>query len=343
LATYGAGVFSRVQGESAWQQGLPRSRLGAIAYSPAYAKDQTLFTGTFNSVLKSSDGGATWKRIPIDYPDPVYPHPNCEGGGAPPRSARLVKKAPRLFSFQFSLDFAFSPAYDEDKTIFAGYRPEGLLRSIDGGATFSKVWGGCGRPVLFVAVSPAYSNDQTVFAWTFRGIYRSRDRGETWQLLKAFPGRLSGSGMGISPGFESDRTVYVAGERGLWRSSDAGDTWKRVAIAGAHEPIAVGGFAVSPFPGKQRELLIQVASGPLYVCRDGDDGFEATAVDTPLEFGQMRVFARDRVPLLAYSPDYPKDGTIYAASMDQLFRSTDRGATWALIDRSLDAARPAKH
>jgi len=42
-------------------------------------------------------------------------------------------------------------------------------------------------------------------------------------------------------------------------------------------------------------------------------------------------FDRDRVPLLAFSPDFPTDGTLYGASMDTLYRSTDRGLSWAPV------------
>jgi hypothetical protein len=84
---------------------------------------------------------------------------------------------------------------------------------------------------------------------------------------------------------------------------------------------------------------VQLAGGPLYLCRDYGDRFEAKPVATPAEFSQMHQFLRDRTPLLAFSPDYPSDGTLYAASMDRVFKSTDRGLSWTEVPRGAPPKR----
>lgn len=346
LATYVGGLYSKNADGSAWQannQGLPMKlkRMGAIAYSPDYARDRIVLTGTFRSVLRSIDGGASWKKVAVEYEVDAGAHVGCN---------RRAKPRPRIFEFQFPLAFAFSPAYAGDRTVFAAYHPEGLLRSVDGGASFSKIWHGCGDPVVAVVTSPDYPADRTLFALVRRltvlrkntptlndGIYRSRDAGETWQRVTK--GRASHQeNLGISPRFGRDRTVYASGYHGLWRSQDAGETWQRLKIDGKHRAIARGGFAVSPFAADHRELLVQLFGGPLYRCRDYKDRFEVTRLAAPTEFSQMRGFERDRVPLLAYSPHYPSDGTLYAASMDRLFKSTDRGLSWVEVSRRVGAA-----
>ncbi len=328
LATYGGGIRSKVMDSSTWQRSVPNARLGAIASSPAFAQDHVMLTGTFDRVLRSSDGGSSWSDAKVEYPAPVLPRSGCPAGVATEPPAELVARAPRLFSFQFPFDFAFSPAFGEDRTVFAAYRPEGVLRSLDGGLTFTKIWDGCGWPVQSLAISPAFASDQTLFAYSAGGLYRSRNAGKRWKRLWANQGKIF---LGISPRFAQDQTVYAAGTSGLWRSQNAGVTWESIPIAGKRRAIAVGGFAVSPFPGPTRELLVQTYAGEFYVCRDGEDGFEARAVATPDEFAQMRGFDRDRVPLLAFSSAYPTDGTLYAASMDRLYRSTDRGQSWAVV------------
>jgi len=344
LATYIAGAYSKSADASAWQmnnRGLPMKRLGAIAYSPDYARDRLVLTGTFGSLLRSVDGGASWKKAAVEYKVDERAHIDCNP---------WTKPAPRMFEFQFPLGFAFSPAYAEDRTVFAAYNPEGLLRSVDGGVSFSKIWHGCGDAVVAVVTSPDFSADRTLFALVRRlmvlrrdstspndGIYRSRDAGRSWQRVSR--GLESHQeNLAISPRFERDRTVYASGYHGLWRSQNAGETWQRLEIDGQHRAVARGGFAVSPFAADHRELLVQLFGGPLYRCRDYEDRFEVIQLAAPAEFSQMRDFGRDRVPLLAYSPDYPSDGTLYAASMDRLFKSADRGLSWVEVSRRVEAA-----
>jgi len=344
LTTYNAGAYSKSADGSAWQtnnRGLPMKRLGAIAYSPDYARDRVVLTGTFGSLMRSVDGGASWKKVAVKYKVAERAHTECN---------RWAKPAPRIFRFRFPLGFAFSPTYAKDRTVFAAYHPEGLIRSVDGGASFSKIWHGCGDPVVAVVTSPDFHADRTLFALVRRlmvlrrddaspndGIYRSRDAGRSWQRVSE--GLASHQeNLAISPQFGRDRTVYASGYHGLWRSQDAGQTWQPLKIDGRHRAVARGGFAVSPFAADHRELLVQLIGGPLYRCRDYGDRFEVMRLAAPTEFSQMRDFGRDRVPLLAYSPHYPSDGTLYAASIDRLFKSTDRGLSWVEISRTAGAA-----
>jgi len=328
VSTYGGGVYSKNAADPEWQvdnRGLPYGRMGTIAYSPDFGRDHTVLTGTYHFTLRSSDGGASWNKVPVQYEDDPWAGVDC-------RRAKEPRTTPRYYKFQMALGFAFSPAFAKDRTVFAAYRPEGLVRSVDGGASFSKIWHGCGDQVSSLVISPAFPSDQTLFASLDDGIYRSRDAGHTWLRVATYLGVTKAS-LGISPRFASDRTLYGSGPSGLWRSQDAGDTWRRVEIDGQYGAVALGGFAVSPFPAEPVELLVQSVGGPLYLCRDHGERFEARPVDVPAEFSQMRQFLRDRTPLLAFSPTYPSDGTLYAASMDQVFKSTDRGLHWSEVPR----------
>jgi photosystem II stability/assembly factor-like uncharacterized protein len=333
LATYGGGIYSKNVHDPTWRannRGLrlqPQGgegffwRMGTVAFSPEFDQDHSLFTATFDFVAKSSDAGANWNEVPVEFARHDGPFPGCPDGKA--------DRAAYPYNFQFVYDFAFSPGYAKDRTIFASFRPEGLLRSVDGGASFSKFWHGCGSQVWSVVVSPHFTGDKTLFASLSNGIHRSSDGGLSWQRVA--PGRqYRQTHLTISPQFKTDRTVYASGPFGLWRSLDAGDTWHQLQIAGKNRPIARGGVAISPFAAEHRELFVQTTGGRLYRCRDEGSRFTATPLDAPTEFSQMRQF-RDRAPLIAFSPNYPSDGTLYAASMHRLFASTDRGLTWSEV------------
>ena len=80
----------------------------ALAVSPAYRTDRTIFVAQGDVLHKSSDGGATWQDRPI----------------APPGA---------YFS---TLELEISSAFAADRTLFAsGY--DGVRRSTDGGETWS--------------------------------------------------------------------------------------------------------------------------------------------------------------------------------------------------------------
>jgi photosystem II stability/assembly factor-like uncharacterized protein len=328
VSTYGGGVYSQRSGESGWRvdnDGLPYPRMGTLAFSPNFAGDRTAFTGTYHWILRSRDGGASWSKATVDYRNDPNARAECGLDGA-------VNDASRHYKFQMALWFAFSPAFATDGTMFAGYRPEGIVRSTDGGASFRKVWHGCGEQVSSVVISPAFPKDRTVFAATNHAVHRSLDGGDTWQRAGSFSG-FSKANLAISPNFAKDRTLYASGASGLWRSRDAGETWSAIEIDGERRAVALGGLAVAPFGAEPLELLVQSAGGPLYLCRDDGETFTARPVIAPVEFSQMREFERDRTPLIAFSPNYPDDGTLYAASMDRIFRSTNRGVDWAELDR----------
>jgi photosystem II stability/assembly factor-like uncharacterized protein len=175
VSTYGGGVYSKSAADSTWRvnnRGLPYGRMGTIAYSPDFARDRMALTGTYHSILRSVDGGASWKKVPVEYEEDPTARVDC-------RRSKTAPRAFRHYKFQMALGFAFSPVFAEDRSVFAAYRPEGLVRSVDGGASFSKIWHGCGDQVSSLVISPAYPSDRALFASLNDGIYRSRDSGRS--------------------------------------------------------------------------------------------------------------------------------------------------------------------
>ena len=127
----------------------------AVAASPNYAVDQTLFAGTrwneCGKLYKSTNGGLTWGQV-------------NHGGWCEIR------------------DIALSPAYPTDPTIFVGADWNGLYQTTNDGNEWT-------RPLEqnrfeAVAVSPAFTTDQIVFAaGVGEGIFKSADGGAAWAPL----------------------------------------------------------------------------------------------------------------------------------------------------------------
>ncbi len=70
---------------------------------------------------------------------------------------------------------AVSPAYAQDRTLFAGTFHDGVFRSTDGGGSWIAANKGLlpDVTVYALAVSPAYAQDHTLFAGTYNGVFRS--------------------------------------------------------------------------------------------------------------------------------------------------------------------------
>ena len=81
-------------------------------------------------------------------------------------------------------------------------------------------------PTFRMAVSPDFASDNTVFAATFDGLFRSTDRGSSWQEKgQGIDSSLQIIALAISPAFATDKTVFAVTTNGVFRSTDAGNSW----------------------------------------------------------------------------------------------------------------------
>ncbi len=165
IATYGGGAYSTSDGGVSWKInncGLIYPRLGPIVYSPNYAKDRTVFTATYGHIMKSSDGGAHWNTISLEPPKISIEGVKNRIKRVLSGSSLTLSERISLLRFNFWTDtevvipivFAISPGFSVDQTVFVGMYPNGLLRSQDGGYTFSLIWDTLDSRFRSLVVSP---------------------------------------------------------------------------------------------------------------------------------------------------------------------------------------------
>jgi photosystem II stability/assembly factor-like uncharacterized protein len=175
-----------------------RLTTASVALSPTFRHDSTLFTGSLGGILASSDGGATWSVSELPPPPPfvvslvVSPNYSEDGlvfaGTLEDGVFRSWDRGSSWASWNFGLldlnvyCLAASPNFADDDTLFAGAE-SGVFRSTNGGRAWRETsFPMDSGPVLSLAVSPSYGADGTLLAGTeLHGVYRSEDRGETWQ------------------------------------------------------------------------------------------------------------------------------------------------------------------
>jgi photosystem II stability/assembly factor-like uncharacterized protein len=179
-------------------------------------------------------------------------------------------------------------------------------------------------PVADVAASPAYATDGTLLAATTEGIYRSADRGASWQrvLTGATGHTVRFTHVRFSPAFAQDGVLFAAyvddtdASAGLYKSIDGGQTWVQNAAVGQ-----VMAMVLSPAYAVDQTLFI-ARSDTVWKSTNGGNSWTSHEL-VPAEEA-FDVYD------LAISPAFTADQTLFASGYGRVLRSTDGGVHWTL-------------
>jgi photosystem II stability/assembly factor-like uncharacterized protein len=273
VSVAGLGVLQSRDGGSSWLPtgpGLPASenvlRL-LVAGAPS-----VILASTQGALFRSLDRGGSWLRAGsgIDRSATV-------AGALRPGATFYASNGPHLYR---SLDSA-QTWFESDAGLpesgltalaadpirpgiaYAGAR-EGLFRTVDGGATWTRTALPEGLSSVHYVTSVAVDPNQpaTVYAATlqcgfscsFSDVKRSDDGGDSWSRLEG-PTGLSGVSI------DSTSTAYTATSAGFSRSPDRGVSWQPLAVL----PAPMAAFAASPY---SRLILGATTDGLLYASTD---------------------------------------------------------------------------
>jgi photosystem II stability/assembly factor-like uncharacterized protein len=141
------------------------------------------------------------------------------------------------------------------QVIYAGTSSDSgtLFWSTNGGGSWSARDSGLGsRSVYALCVDPVTST--TVYAGTDQGVYRSLDRGASWD-----PTPLSLKVYALTVRVDDGDTVLAGTSGGLYVSTDGGDTW-RLEDSGVLNPLI-------------QSLALDLANGLKYAGTDGSGAY----------------------------------------------------------------------
>jgi hypothetical protein len=118
-----------------------------------------------------------------------------------------------------------------------------------------------------------------------------------------------------------DQTVFAASSEGLFETTDGGENWQE--LRDCVEDGYIIGMAISPDYEDDQTLIVSVRGRGLFKTDDGGTTF--------MEIGRDLIGDNQAIELIQFSTSYATDNIIYAASDEELFRSTDGGSTWERI------------
>jgi len=223
------GVFRSRDGGDSWEQiGLEDTRVFCLALSPDFATSGTVFAGTMDlGVQRSTDRSDGWVAVNTGLPDIVTIE-----------------------------SLAISPNYPEGGTIYAGTRGRGIFRSQNSG----DFWQPSGLENEFIrnlACSPAFGVDSTVFAGCWYGVYRSQDRGLSWQRVLDVD-RIDDSSEFVANSGEWERIAEPSCHGAAFHFSQEAGDWAGISFDG-HGIAWIG--ARGPTGGRATVIVDSVYQG----------------------------------------------------------------------------------
>ncbi len=309
-ATSGSAFFKTTDGGSHWNElttesvkGLPAKPWGrvTVAVAPSNADAVYAFIESNRSALfRSSDGGKTWQ----------------EGD----RSQMMIWRP-----FYFS-NLIVDPK-DENKV----YKPGGgLILSVDGGKSFSSIWGGAHGDFHDVWVDPENTNE--LITCDDGGVWYSHDSGDKWLKSQNLP-----VGQFYHVSVDQADPYHVYG--GLQDNSDwIGDSAYPGGITNSRwENIDGGdGFFAFADPSDPDYIYAEAQGGT--ISRINRRTLENRSIQPQQKYGEPKLRFNWNTPMVLSPTD---TGTLYIGAQ-YLFRSRDHGQTWDRISPDLTTNDPEK-
>ncbi len=257
------GIFSSLDAGRSWklnanQVALKGKNVISLAVSPVNSR--LLFAGTYEGLLKSEDGGLSWRAVTGALARPATAAKTSRSKTvAAPMAVRLPET--KVFDVRFSIA--------APNMVYAA-TAQGLFESPDNGSTWKRTPGAVSAGAVYKLVLHS-SDPNWIVAQSSNHVYVSGDRGASWS--ETHPGHSAMKVNDIAFGAAQGR-MFAGTSHGLFESADGGKSWN--LATGGLPMIPVTQFCVSR---QQPSLMYFLSHGENQVYRSTDGGEHWTRFD----------------------------------------------------------------
>ncbi|HEX7316053.1 MAG TPA: peptidoglycan-binding protein [Pyrinomonadaceae bacterium] len=324
------GFFKTTDGGRTWREAQQLKGDGIHSVTQSPKNPDLLFAGTNRGIWRSDDAGDHWELLD-------------------------TKATPGLINIE---SLAVDPR--DSNVVYAGtwYLP---YKTTDGGKTWNITKTGIIDDSDIFAIEIDDSDPDHVIASACSGIYETRNAGANWRKVNGIPSQSRRTRAILQNPGRPD-TIYAGTTEGFWMSNNGGADWK---VTTSRQIFEVNSIAVHP--SNPDVVYIGTNNYGVMVSRDGGRNFVpsnggysgrrayavvpdrekpgrvyATTINTATGGGYFYVSndagetwqlsARNMPPrLIAYTilQDARDGNIIYLGTNSGLYRSVDRGASWA--------------
>jgi photosystem II stability/assembly factor-like uncharacterized protein len=187
----------------------------------------------------------------------------------------------------------------------------GMYSSSDGGVTWTSEEDMRGQSIRALAASA--SNPKIMVAGTLKGVYRSTDSGEHWQLISPEGSHELHEVESIAIDPINPQIIYAGTWHLPWKTTDGGEHWTNIK-QGVIDDSDVFSIIVDP---KDTKVVYASACSGIYKSEDSGGRFQKVQ-GIPSTARRTRVLMQDPQHL----------NIVFAGTTEGLFRTGDSGATW---------------
>lgn len=260
--------------------------------------DSNLLMGTHHGLFKSNDQGKTFKKVEIKG--------------------------------DVNVDDFMNFAFDQDnKIIYAGGHDLGVVKSADGGTTWSKTdFGIKGTDIHALTINPLDSNRLYAFS-VDNGVFGTRDGAKSWYRIDDGPTNPSVRAFGymatpssMDRGMKTDKTTNIGY---LWAGTSGGLYSSFACFCGWTKTNGISDnatiYTLAPDPVNKSVMFAGTKDG---IFKTTDEGKTFMQVSSAVK----------NVAAITFDESNPK--TVYAATSDGIvFRSIDNGGNWSKVNEQI--------